>query len=53
MMGPDGLTDATENAILSANYVAKRLAPYYPILYTDARGINRARMHPRHASGQR
>ena len=39
MMGPDGLTDATENAILSANYVAKRLAPHYPILYTDAQGL--------------
>ena len=30
MMGPDGLKDATENAILSANYIAKRLASYYP-----------------------
>ena len=39
MMGPEGLTDATENAILSANYIAKRLAPHYPILYTDARGL--------------
>jgi glycine dehydrogenase len=39
MMGPDGLTDATENAILSANYIAKRLAPHYPILYTDAQGL--------------
>ncbi len=39
MMGPDGLTEATENAILSANYIAKRLADHYPILYTDARGF--------------
>ena len=39
MMGPDGLTDATENAILSANYIAKRLAPHYPILYTDDNGL--------------
>ncbi|AQV96028.1 glycine dehydrogenase (aminomethyl-transferring) [Cupriavidus necator] len=34
MMGSAGLTAATENAILTANYVAKRLAPYYPVLYT-------------------
>jgi glycine cleavage system P protein (glycine dehydrogenase) len=34
MMGPDGLREATEGAILAANYVARRLAPYYPILYT-------------------
>lgn len=34
LMGPDGLQHATESAILSANYVAKRLAPYYPVLYT-------------------
>ncbi len=39
MMGPDGLKDATENAILSANYIAKRLASHYPILYTDANGF--------------
>lgn len=39
MMGPDGLKDATENAILSANYIAKRLASYYPILYTDSDGF--------------
>lgn len=34
MMGPKGLTDATRVAILNANYVAKRLAPHFPILYT-------------------
>jgi glycine dehydrogenase len=39
MMGPDGLTAATENAILSANYMARRLAPHYPILYTDPNGF--------------
>ena len=33
MMGADGLRAATEVAILSANYVAARLAPHYPILY--------------------
>ena len=39
MMGPGGLTAATTNAILSANYIARRLAAYYPILYTDANGF--------------
>ena len=39
MMGPDGLTAATTNAILSANYIAHRLAAYYPILYTDINGF--------------
>jgi glycine dehydrogenase len=38
MMGPDGLTEATRTAILNANYVATRLAPYYPILYSGADG---------------
>jgi glycine dehydrogenase len=39
MMGPDGLTKATKCAILSANYIAKRLADHYPILYTDKQGF--------------
>jgi glycine dehydrogenase len=39
MMGPDGLTEATEVAILNANYIAKRLAPFYPILYTGNEGL--------------
>ncbi|MGB9430248.1 MAG: aminomethyl-transferring glycine dehydrogenase [Gammaproteobacteria bacterium] len=34
MMGAEGLTAATEIAILNANYVAKKLAPHYPVLYT-------------------
>jgi glycine dehydrogenase len=34
LMGAAGLTRATEVAVLTANYVAKRLAPYYPVLYT-------------------
>jgi glycine dehydrogenase len=37
MMG-DRLREATEMAILSANYVAARLAPHYPVLYTGAGG---------------
>lgn len=39
MMGPDGLTQATENAILAANYIAKRVKDAFPVLYTDARGF--------------
>ena len=39
MMGPDGLTEATEVAILNANYIAKRLAPFFPILYTGNEGL--------------
>ena len=33
MMGAEGLRKATLTAILSANYIAHRLRPYYPILY--------------------
>ncbi|MEV4573500.1 aminomethyl-transferring glycine dehydrogenase [Nonomuraea jabiensis] len=39
MMGSEGLTAATEQAILSANYLARRLAPYYPVLYTGRGGL--------------
>ncbi|HET8645319.1 MAG TPA: glycine dehydrogenase (aminomethyl-transferring), partial [Vicinamibacteria bacterium] len=38
MMGPDGLKRATEVAILNANYMAARLAPHYPVLYTGRSG---------------
>ena len=38
MMGGDGLTHATEVAILSANYIALKLNPYYPVLYTGDNG---------------
>jgi glycine cleavage system P protein (glycine dehydrogenase) len=38
MMGGAGLTEATKLAILNANYVAKRLEPYYPVLYKGANG---------------
>jgi glycine dehydrogenase len=38
MMGSAGLRRATLTAILNANYIAKRLAPYYPILYTGKNG---------------
>jgi len=39
MMGADGLTAASEGAILAANYVAKRLAEHYPVLYTGPGGL--------------
>ncbi|MCD0449935.1 aminomethyl-transferring glycine dehydrogenase [Actinocorallia sp. API 0066] len=39
MMGPTGLRRATEVAVLAANYVARRLAPHYPILYTGQGGL--------------
>ncbi|MDJ1177623.1 aminomethyl-transferring glycine dehydrogenase [Roseofilum sp. BLCC_M91] len=39
MMGPQGLTDATKVAILNANYIAHRLDPHYPILYTGKFGL--------------
>ena len=39
MMGGGGLRDATAVAILSANYVAARLADHYPVLYTGQNGL--------------
>jgi len=39
MMGGPGLRQATEVAILNANYVAARLSPHYPVLYTGPNGL--------------
>jgi glycine dehydrogenase len=39
MMGEAGLRRATEVAILNANYIAARLTPHYPVLYTGANGL--------------
>ncbi|MEO0023676.1 MAG: hypothetical protein RL196_117 [Actinomycetota bacterium] len=39
MMGGDGLRSATANAVLSANYVARKLAHAYPLLYTGNQGL--------------
>ncbi|WP_299394575.1 aminomethyl-transferring glycine dehydrogenase [Pelagibius sp.] len=39
MMGAEGLTRATQMAILGANYVAHRLAPHFPVLYTGQNGM--------------
>jgi len=38
MMGPEGLKEATEVAILNANYVSTRLSKHYKILYTGKSG---------------
>ncbi|MFN3658020.1 MAG: aminomethyl-transferring glycine dehydrogenase [Pseudolabrys sp.] len=38
MMGGEGLTAATEVAILNANYIATRLVPHYPLLYKGKNG---------------
>ena len=38
MMGGEGLTRATEIAILNANYIAARLDPHFPVLYRNANG---------------
>ncbi|HYK24450.1 MAG TPA: hypothetical protein VEU75_07275, partial [Candidatus Acidoferrum sp.] len=39
MMGAAGLKRASEVAILSANYIAKRLDPYFPVLFKGKRGL--------------
>ncbi|MCS4505324.1 Glycine dehydrogenase (decarboxylating) [wastewater metagenome] len=39
LMGASGLTDATEVAILNANYIAARLRDAYPVLYTGRDGL--------------
>ncbi len=38
LMGGEGLTRATQVAILNANYMAKRLGPHYPILFKGTNG---------------
>ncbi|MHC4816100.1 MAG: aminomethyl-transferring glycine dehydrogenase, partial [Planctomycetota bacterium] len=38
MMGPEGLEQATQVAILNANYIAQRLQDHYPVLYTGQNG---------------
>jgi glycine dehydrogenase len=39
MMGASGLTEATKVAILNANYIAKKLESYYPVLYKGENGL--------------
>jgi glycine dehydrogenase len=38
MLGRDGMTEATEHAILNANYIKVRLQAYYPVLYARRNG---------------
>ena len=38
LMGAAGLKRATQVAILNANYIAQKLAPHYPVLYTGKHG---------------
>jgi glycine dehydrogenase len=39
MMGAQGLKRASEVAILNANYIAKRLDPYFPVLFKGKHGL--------------
>ena len=39
LMGAEGLTRATANAVLSANYIAHRLADHFPVLYSGHGGL--------------
>ena len=39
MMGAEGLTRATQVAVLSANYIARRLTDCFPVLYTGPGGL--------------
>src|SRR4029453_19122746 len=39
LMGGEGLPAASEVAILNANYVARRLAEHYPVLYSGPGGL--------------
>ncbi|MFE4592272.1 aminomethyl-transferring glycine dehydrogenase [Streptomyces laurentii] len=39
LMGGEGLKHATQVAVLAANYIAKRLEPHYPVLYTGPAGL--------------
>jgi glycine dehydrogenase len=39
LMGGEGLTEATKYAILNANYIARRLEPYFPVVYKGHGGL--------------
>ncbi|MCX5534900.1 aminomethyl-transferring glycine dehydrogenase [Streptomyces sp. NBC_00006] len=39
LMGGEGLKRATQVAVLSANYIAKRLEPHFPVLYNGPGGL--------------
>ncbi|WP_085299514.1 aminomethyl-transferring glycine dehydrogenase [Cognaticolwellia mytili] len=38
LMGTKGLTEATELAILNANYIMEKLSPHYPVLFRGHKG---------------
>jgi glycine dehydrogenase len=39
LMGPDGLTRASQVAVLAANYLAKRLEEHFPLRYAGENGL--------------
>jgi glycine dehydrogenase len=39
LMGPEGLTHATKVAIANANYIARKLSPFYPVVYRGRNGL--------------
>ncbi|MDH6422962.1 aminomethyl-transferring glycine dehydrogenase [Aurantimicrobium minutum] len=39
MMGEQGIRQATASAVLAANYISTKLAPFYPTLYTGDNGL--------------
>jgi glycine dehydrogenase len=39
LMGPEGLSYAARVAIVNANYIARRLSPYFPVLYSGLNGL--------------
>jgi glycine dehydrogenase len=39
LMGREGLTHATKVAIANANYIARRLAPFFPVVYKGKNGL--------------
>ena len=50
LMGPEGLRHATKVAIANANYVASRLAPFFPVLYKGKNGLVAHECHHRSAA---
>ncbi len=39
LLGADGMRKATETAVLSANYIATKLDPHFPVLYKGPNGL--------------
>ncbi len=53
MMGAEGLKQASQMAILNANYIATRLKDAFPVLYTVPRWSRGARMYSGYSSAER